>query len=285
MTAVLGAVASSVGAAIPDRYQTILSRNPFGLVPPPVIEEAAVVAPPVEIKVTGFATLAGKSYVYMAIPSKTSKDQYQYLTLREGGNGHNIEVLEILTSTGEVRINNSGAAMLLSLQKNGFQGAKGLPQVAQAPQMPQQVSPVSQSPVYNYNAGAREANMAAIGNVNPYQGVTPMGVQNQQSTTYPSSMQGGGRMPVSSQNSTIGNLAANSSSVVYQGINQTTTGQEHEQVVVDPIKQMRDIKQYEDEARQNGGKVPVVIPTPTSPVVAPQEPTVKWVHAPPPLPF
>jgi hypothetical protein len=116
-------ISGSLLAAIPEKYQTIVDRNSFGLLPPaPPISETNATPPPSDLKITGFATIGGEKFVYVAIPPKGQKAQFQYLTLKQGQQEAGIEILEIMEQ-GEVRINNAGMPMLLSLLKNGFQGS------------------------------------------------------------------------------------------------------------------------------------------------------------------
>src|SRR5262245_53388237 len=63
-------------ATIPDRYQTILDRNAFGLNPPaPVETNTPPPTPPANVKLTGFADTFGQKKAYFMILPKDPKEQ------------------------------------------------------------------------------------------------------------------------------------------------------------------------------------------------------------------
>lgn len=147
-------------AAVPEKYQTILDRNPFGLVPPPPpAPTEPTTKAPVNIFVTGFATIGGEKRVYFMIPPppKEPGATHQYLSLSEGQREAGIEVISISEDVGEVRIKNGGVETLLSLKDNGIQPAK-LPAATKPAPMPltPQAQPAMQaaSPIYDPNAPA-----------------------------------------------------------------------------------------------------------------------------------
>ena len=175
----LGTVAlvPTLSAAIPEKYQTIIDRNAFGLNPPPVVSETnAPPTPPVTVKISGFVKRGDETRAYFVIPGKDAKDT-QYLTLGEGEKEGIIEVLKISNEEGEVRIKNSGIDQVLSLDKNGMNPMKLAPGVTPAPTTPMplpapavvpgqpgQPAQAAASPVYN---PAAAASVVATGTYSP----------------------------------------------------------------------------------------------------------------------
>ena len=177
---VLGSVAliPTLSAAIPEKYQTIIDRNAFGLNPPqPQPENVVSNTPPVTVKVSGFVKRGDETRAYFVIPGKDAKDT-QYLTLGEGEKEGIVEVLKISNEEGEVRIKNSGIDQVLSLDKNGMNPMKLAPGVTPAPTTPmpmpvpgmapgqpgQPGQAAAASPVYN---PAAAANVVASGTYSP----------------------------------------------------------------------------------------------------------------------
>jgi hypothetical protein len=107
-------------ADIPDKYQTIVDRNAFGLLPPPPPPDLSQTTspPPANIKLTGFATLSGVTRAFFEIKGKEAKDT-QFTSLPEGQRDGILEVLKISQDDGEVRIRNSGVDMVISMKTNG----------------------------------------------------------------------------------------------------------------------------------------------------------------------
>ncbi len=132
---VLGIFSGGLFAAIPERYQTIVDRNPFGLNPPPPPPPLETVSntPPANIKITGFATIFGKKRAFFVIQPKDAKEMPQYINLAEGEREGVLEIVNIAEENGEARIKNAGVEMVLSLQNNGMNPAKIAPGVTQAP--------------------------------------------------------------------------------------------------------------------------------------------------------
>lgn len=179
------ALIPTLSAAIPERYQTIIDRNAFGLNPPTITAETnAPPAPPVTVKVSGFVKRGDEVRAYFVIPGKDAKDT-QYLTLGEGEKEGIVEVLKISNEEGEVRIKNSGIDQVLSLDKNGMNPMKLAPGVTAAPTTPMplpapavvpgqpgQPAQAAASPVYN---PAASASVVAAGTYSPR---GPAGAQN-----------------------------------------------------------------------------------------------------------
>jgi hypothetical protein len=154
---------ASLLAAIPEKYQTIVDRNAFGLnPPPPPSTNATEIVPPVKVNVTGFSEFGGEVKAYFVIPAKDIKDQ-QYLSLGEGQREGILEVVKISKEDGEVRVKNSGVEMVLSLKNNNMSPPPKLgPGVTAVPTMnaPMGAAPGAQaaSPVYNPAAANVVAN-------------------------------------------------------------------------------------------------------------------------------
>lgn len=110
----------SLWATIPERYQTIVDRNSFGLNPPVVDTNAPPPpTPPANVKLTGFTKLGGELRAYFMILPKDAKEQTQYLSLPEGQREGLLEVVKIMEEESEVLIKNSGTEVTLSLKNNG----------------------------------------------------------------------------------------------------------------------------------------------------------------------
>jgi hypothetical protein len=131
-------MSAAAWAVIPERYQTIPDRNAFGLNPPAVVDPGAAVTntPPVDVKLTGFAIIAGEKRAYFFVPAKDPKAQQRYFNMGEGERDGSLEVVSISQAEGEVRVRNSGVDMVLSLKNNGIKGASVNPNVPIAPHNP-----------------------------------------------------------------------------------------------------------------------------------------------------
>jgi hypothetical protein len=191
------AAGGNAWAVIPEKYQTILDRNAFGLVPAPEVKPQEAPPPPVNIKLTGFATIGGERRVYFTIPPKDPKDVQQYINLAEGQRDGTLEVISIAESEGEVRIRNGGTDMVLSLKKDGFQPAKLAPGMTPAPMPPMPLGPAPNSqpsavvsPVYNpITPGSVVANAPAQLQPAPLPEPQPGQPQVQPSTAQPGTVQ------------------------------------------------------------------------------------------------
>lgn len=133
----LGGFAWSGTAAIPEKYQTIIDRNAFGLNPPaPVETNVAPVTPPANVKLAGIAETFGQTKAYFMIQPKDPKEQTQYINLSEGQREGVLEVTKIMKEDGEVRIRNTGVDMVLSFKNNGVKAATLAPGMMPAPPAP-----------------------------------------------------------------------------------------------------------------------------------------------------
>jgi hypothetical protein len=139
-------------------YEGIIDRNAFGLKPPPPPPDPeAAKPPPVKITLTGITTILGNKRALMETPPPPGKPgeqpkgkQSYILTIgqREG----DIEVLDIDEKAGSVKVNNAGAIVTLTFEKDGAKlpatvapagpGVAGVPGVPNLPGgIPAPVSP------------------------------------------------------------------------------------------------------------------------------------------------
>ena len=133
---------ASARERLPDasepQYLAISERNVFGLRPPPTQPEAT--NPPAQVQkitLTGITTILGNKRALMKVlpallkPGETAKELSLILT--EGQRESDIEVLQIDEKVGSVIVNNSGAVMTLTFEKDGAKlpaaqpGAPSLP--------------------------------------------------------------------------------------------------------------------------------------------------------------
>jgi hypothetical protein len=113
-------------------YQGIVDRNVFGLrPPPPPPDPEANKPPPPKITLTGITTILGNARALMKTPpppagkgSEAPKGD-QYYTLSVGERQGDIEVLEIDTTGGSVKVNNAGTVVTLTFDKDGAKGGGG----------------------------------------------------------------------------------------------------------------------------------------------------------------
>lgn len=104
-------------------YKAIITRNPFGLIPPPPPAPVTTVTPPSNIQLTGITTLMGKKLaMLMATEPGPGKTPQSYM-LTENQRDGQIEVLEIDDKTGTVKINNAGVNQTLTFDKDGIKAA------------------------------------------------------------------------------------------------------------------------------------------------------------------
>ncbi|MBA4150446.1 MAG: hypothetical protein H0X66_20235 [Verrucomicrobia bacterium] len=291
----------NLGAVVPEKYQTILDRNAFGLLPPPTPPDPndKPPEPPANLKLTGFATIAGERRVYFTIPpdAKDPKGVQQYLSLSEGQREGNLEIITISESKEEVSVRNGSVDIVLSLKKDGFQPAKPAPGMNQAPMpMPLGAAPGVQagSPVYSpASAGGVVANQAmqqAPGV--PPNPQTPEQMNQQSGNVQPSSAPGAVRtiptrtlrVPPIQQQSNPGPQSSvyNGNSVVYNPNPKSNYGSENSAPAVDPAVQLAAMREYQDMADRNGGYIPIEVPNRVAnPVVAQPPSTTRYVPAPP----
>lgn len=130
-------------------YNSIVVRNPFGLIAPPPPAPIETTTPPSNIKLTGITTILGiKNALLMAQePGPAGKSQSYILT--EGQREGQIEVLAIDNIAGLVKVNNAGVVSTLNFDKDGFKsptspvatpgampGVPGIPSPASMPGRP-----------------------------------------------------------------------------------------------------------------------------------------------------
>jgi hypothetical protein len=98
-------------------YAVVVTRNIFGLNPPPVVDpNAVVVEPPVKIIPNGIMTILGQLQVLFKVAAKPgSKDKDANYILTEGQSQDDIEVVKINEKAGSVTFNNHGIVQELPL--------------------------------------------------------------------------------------------------------------------------------------------------------------------------
>src|SRR6266404_1212974 len=123
-------------------YEGIVDRNVFGLKPPPPPPDPeASKPPPSKITLTGITTILGNKRALMKTPAapgkagEPSKGEQSYI-LTVGQREGDIEVLDIDEKAGSVKVNNAGAIVTLTFEKDGAKlpataaptpGAPGVP--------------------------------------------------------------------------------------------------------------------------------------------------------------
>jgi hypothetical protein len=104
-------------------YQAISERNVFGLKPPPAPPDPEANKPqPPKITPTGLTTILGKKMALFKVqmPAKPPEPAHeQSMILAEGEREGEIEVVSIDEKLGEIKFNNYGSAVSLSLEKDG----------------------------------------------------------------------------------------------------------------------------------------------------------------------
>lgn len=112
-------------------YQGIVDRNVFGLRPPPPPPDPELnKPPPPKITLTGITTILGNARALMKTPPPAGKPGEpskgeQYYTLSVGERQGDIEVLEIDTTGGSVKVNNAGSIVTLTFDKETPKGGGG----------------------------------------------------------------------------------------------------------------------------------------------------------------
>ena len=250
---------------IPDKYQTILERNPFGLnPPPPPSTETNSAPPPVNVKLTGFGTIGGVKRAYFTVPPKDPKDPQLYLGLSEGERDNALEILSIADQDGEVRVKNSGVEMVLSLKANGFKPATVAPGVAVAPNPPGGAPPQpGASPVYN--PAAASSVVAGFNKQAPMPEV-PQPQMQQPSGIFP----GGAVQPNQNGQPVPANEGIRSIPVPTRTLRLTPQGNNPQSSFHNDA--MRDVLMNEAQkqvAANNGGMMPVTVTTPNNPYNSP----------------
>ena len=136
-------LAGGVHAVVPEikdqPYKVILTRNAFGLKPPPevVIPPVEPVGPPPNIKLTGIIAITSPKKA-MFVLQPVGKAAANYLTINEGQEMDGLTVLEINERDGSVKIAMNGATSTLDFENNGIK----TPFVAAPPTNPAGVQPL-----------------------------------------------------------------------------------------------------------------------------------------------
>ena len=126
----LCSTASARAAAADNPYQMVVDRNVFGLKPPPPPPDPeATKTPPPKITLQGFTTFGGIKRVLLkaqmpAKPGEPPKGEQSFI-LAEGQRDGDIEVLEIDTRAGTVKVNDFGTITSLDFTNNGIKTAAG----------------------------------------------------------------------------------------------------------------------------------------------------------------
>lgn len=249
-------------ATIPEKYQTIIDRNSFGLNPPVLVEPTPTpVIPPSDIKLTGFTQMSGQHKAYFVIQSKDAKEPPRYVSLAEGDKEGALELIKISEKEGEAQVKNTGVEMVLSLKNNGFKpGASAAPPVAAASSAPASV-------IFNPDAGRKTPASVASSAATP---IGQMAAQNPQGTQ--------NNFPA----------ATVSSSVVFNATRAPAA-----EPKVDPAVQYLNMLVQEQAAKSKGQDFPPVPPmpdappSPSQPNTAPPPPSIPGStpqNGPPPIP-
>jgi hypothetical protein len=137
----------AVGVAVSDDnpYKSIVSRNPFALVPPPPPPPAQPATPPANIKLTGITTMMGNKRALLMVQESGQKTEQSYI-LREGQREGQIEVLEIDEKAGSVKVKNGDVVSVLSFDKDGIKLAGGPPAAPPPPSAGSSVTPKTVPP-------------------------------------------------------------------------------------------------------------------------------------------
>jgi hypothetical protein len=115
-------VRAAVAEAASDPYQSIPARNVFGLQPTEVRLSEARQAPLPKIILVGITTFPrGRSVLLkVRLPSSAGEPARDlFCILAEGQRAGPVEVLVIDEKAGSVKVNNSGAVMVLSFERDG----------------------------------------------------------------------------------------------------------------------------------------------------------------------
>ncbi len=132
---VLGLGAGDLCADISEHpYACIAARNVFGLNPPRPQPPQTLPAPLTKVKLVGITTLCGTcALLKIYLPAQPPEPAREAAcTLKVGRRDGSIEVLEIDAQAGSVRVRNSGAELVLMLDRESAQ-----PQTPPRPRPPQ----------------------------------------------------------------------------------------------------------------------------------------------------
>lgn len=249
-------------ATIPEKYQTIVDRNSFGLNPPPPPSVAA--APPVparDVKLTGFAEMSGGLRAFFAIQSKDPKVPTQYISLQVGQSENDVELVRIISATdGEVKILNSGQEFTLTLKKDALKGNPSSPPSAQAANVP---APQQAGASVVWTPPSTPSQSASHGFASP-------------AHPTPAAATGGGRLPSapSAGNFVLGGNNGNSQSVVFNSGHYASASTPAPTADIDPAEQRVLMEVQNEIARQKDVPMPPMPPLPRALGGAPAPPPV-----------
>lgn len=121
-------------------FKSIVTRNPFGLIPTPVAPPAVEAPPPPSnIKLTGITTILGIKNALLMVQEPGPGGKSQSYILTEGQREGQIEVMAIDNIAGTVKVSNAGTVATLSFDKDGLKAPTApaaLPVMPGVPGMP-----------------------------------------------------------------------------------------------------------------------------------------------------
>jgi len=118
-------------------FKSIVTRNSFGLIPPP--PPAPVVdptPPPSNIKLTGITTILGIKNALLMVQEPGPSGKSQSYILTEGQREGQIEVLAIDSIAGTVKVSNAGNVATLTFDKDGLKAPAAPAAVPGSPGIP-----------------------------------------------------------------------------------------------------------------------------------------------------
>lgn len=254
MVAVLAGLSCSAYAVTAEnRYETITDRNIFRLNPPPPppapsSKDESVLDRKVDL--SGFSNVGGhKKAWFVVAPKPGSKEPPLYLSLSEGQRQDFLEVVSISEDEGEVKILNSGNAMVLSLKNNSLkpQAVAPAPPAPGAPPVAHTVTPAPRphsTPTSYGNTKNSYGNRSSYGNGSYGRG----GV----------TVSGGTPAPITS--AVNGQHTGTTSGL--RTIPTRTLRVAPKQAPVDPLTQRVMMEVQQEQARQTGQMLPPLPPLP-----------------------
>lgn len=139
-------------------YQKIVDRNMFGLrdPPPPPVQTAP--PPPVtpsNVKITGISNTykVKKAHFMVSLPGKTP----EYCSLSEGEGKDSLEVLEIDTKAGSVKVRTAGVEKVMTFETDGLKNPMAAMPPPGAPGVPGMVPGMPGVPALNLPPGVMPA--------------------------------------------------------------------------------------------------------------------------------
>jgi len=174
---ILGAfLAGLTSQASENPYKIILERNAFRLSTPPTNAPVAPplpVEPPPNIKFTGITAWGSERRAYFIQTGTKPGSTPEFLDLQEGQRRGTLEVVQILTETGEVKIINSGKEMLLSFKEHGNKPSQGplpIPGGQPVPGVPQ-IMPTQRGAPNSAGFSAPAGTFSTIASTQPVSGM------------------------------------------------------------------------------------------------------------------